>query len=132
MTPTHQICADIAATMDRVRELDIEGHARAAALQCLADARRHLGHAVRSGLTGRIADWEGCTCVGGSLRPNYPEHFPYCSLVGVWPSNHDRDTEPMMRVAPSVPPSCVENARVRTEAGQAFRRSREILKSVLK
>lgn len=38
--------ADIDETMARVRDLSCEPHSRAAALQCLADARSHLAAAA--------------------------------------------------------------------------------------
>lgn len=44
----------------------------------------------------------------------------------------DRDTEPMLRVAPSVPPSAADNQPTRNRANEAFRESRRILKGVLK
>jgi hypothetical protein len=100
------ILADIAATMDRVRELDIEGHARAAALQCLADARAHLEAAGEYRITVRLP-------TNASVMTSTTSDYAF-------------------REGDSVPPPATDNQAVRNKATEAFRESRRILREVIK
>ena len=100
------ILADIAETMDRVRDLDIEGHARAAALQCLADAKAHLEHVRQPGQPMAVR-------LAVQRLPIQTSPFPQAALD-------------------SVPPPATDNQRKRSEADEAFRASRRILREVLK
>lgn len=134
------ILADIAATMDRVRELDIEGHARAAALQCLADARGHLERHVPGAVWGiaeyaaegrarALSDYPNAkdiqrTIAHTSGRADLAPPFPSVALgsAGIWQGN----------LRPSEPPPATDNQRKRSEATVAFRNARRILQGILK
>lgn len=159
---THEICADIASTMDRVREIDIEGHARAAALQCLASARAHLT-GVKQRLEVVIETpeqrkrWpvrEG-SILDDLAKPIQTSPFPQVALRSVQDAQQAQEDatrrvveRPVTRAyiraldimagnpnplpLDSVPPSAADNQRVRNTATQAFRSARKILEGILK
>lgn len=104
------ILADIDDTISRVRDLSTSPE-RAAALQCLADARRHLARAE--------------VTVRGVRIISDPDHSKFFATIV---SDHRVERAPL----PSVPPSCSDNQRVRSEADEAFRESRRILREVLR
>jgi len=101
------ILGDIDDTMARVRDLSTSPE-RAAALQCLADARRHLARALAVQLKS---------------DPDCPRDMSVESV--------ERCLSGPRVVSASVPPSATDNQRVRTEAGERFRESRRILRGVL-
>ncbi|HEY6921946.1 MAG TPA: hypothetical protein VI653_00645 [Steroidobacteraceae bacterium] len=112
------ILADIDDTISRVRDLSTSPE-RAAALQCLADARRHLGLAIQArAIKAQVAASFG-RAAGNAVEL--------------------ADVEQVIRTSPfrsvaldSVPPSATDNQRVRSEADEAFRESRRILREVLR
>ena len=104
------ILGDIDDIMTRVRDLSTSPE-RAAALQCLADARRHLARAEVTVRGVRIIS-----------DPGHSKFF--ASIV----SDHRVVRVPL----PSVPPSATDNQPARNKANEAFRESRRILRGVLK
>ncbi len=108
------ILADIDDTISRVRDLS-SSPGRAAALQCLADARGHLEsiNVVRFTVIGMRADSIPPSATGPAVVPK-----TRAELLETYPP---RD---------STPPSATDNQRARAEISRSFRRTHEILKGI--
>ncbi len=103
---TIAVIAELEHITNDVRDLE-QSPSRAAALQCLADARAHL-----------------LSCVQRDKK---------CSALASAPPSRDSEygiSGRAVELFPSVPPSCADNARVRNKATEAFRNARKLLSCI--
>ena len=117
------ILADIDDTISRARDLS-PSPGRAAALQCLADARAYLARTQRdSDILSRYSDI--------LERVAYPSVPPSATGPAVVPKTRAELLE-MYPPRDSTPPSATDNQPTRNKANECFRESRRLLREVIK